>query len=143
MVNAIKVQQEILKSPSPIGGTLPDGKVYLSFDGVAAFVLMEEACKIDLKKIKQMDFIKYFSNIGSAKAVLATGTIKTIMMGKSKQLKCAEFQDGDGELVYIQEKYLKYFDKNTSFKCSGYYMFAVDQHDDVCGLICTVRNYKK
>lgn len=80
MVNAIKVQQEILNHPLSAGGTLPDGRVYLSFDGTVAFVLLEQACKIDLKKIEQKDYNKYFSENANAKAVWATGTTK--MLGK-------------------------------------------------------------
>ncbi len=141
MVDIIKVQQEILKSPLSGGGTLPDGRVYLSFDGVSAFVMLEASCKIDLKKIEQRDYNKYFSESANAKAVWATGTTK--MLGKNQQWECAEFQTGDGELVYIQKKYLKYFDKKTSFRYSKNVLFAFDQHDNVCGLICTVRNDKK
>lgn len=136
MVNEIKVQQEIIKSPLSAGGTLPDGRVYISFDGVAAFVICEEACKIDLKKIKQANYRDHFSGANDAKEAYATGTTK--MVGKKQQWECAEFQTGDGELIYIQKKYLKYFDKKTSFGAlnSKKFLYAFDQYDKVCGLIC-------
>ncbi len=140
MVNEIKVQQEVIKSPLSTGGTLSDGRQYISFDGVAAFIIRDENLKVDLKKLKQVDYRDYFAAANDAKEARATGTTKII--GKNPQRECAEFQTGDGELVYIQKKYLKYFDRNTSFRVlqSKYVMYAFDQYDELCGLICTVQN---
>ena len=82
-MNAIKLQQDIIKecnrpqSTVRVGG-LVDGRIAVTLDGHAAYILYEPSFLLDKSKIKDMDFQKIFGEVSEAKEIYPTGvTVET------------------------------------------------------------------
>ena len=115
-MNEIKVQQDVLAltqtSYRVQFGGLNDGRMGVTIDGFAAYIIYSDNVFLDIRKFQTIDLQKIFDDVFKAKDIIPTGT----HICKSKDT-FIEFKNDD-TTAYFNEKLFKYFDSKKKLTYS-------------------------
>lgn len=130
----IKVQQDVLalaQTPHRVRfGRLNDGRMGVTIDGYAVYIIYSENLLLNTKKFQTMDLQKIFDDIYNAKDIIPTG----VSINKLNEFK------NDETTAYFNEKLFKYFDskKKMSYKYHKTKLF-VFENGELVGVVLETR----
>ena len=108
----IKVQQDVLAltqtSYRVQFGGLKDGRMGVTIDGIAVYIIYSDNVFLDTSKFQTIDLQKIFDDVFEAKDIVPTG----ISMNNLKEFK------NDDTTAYFNEKLFKYFDSKKKLTYS-------------------------
>ena len=112
----IKVQQDVLalaQTPNRVRfGRLNDGRMGVTIDGFAAYIIYSDNVFLDTRKFQTIDLQKIFDDIYNAKDIVPTGVSILKMKDTLKEFK------NDDTTAYFNEKLFKYFDSKKKLTYS-------------------------
>ena len=112
----IKVQQDVLalaQTPNRVRfGKLNDGRMGVTIDGFAAYIIYSGNLLLDTSKFQTIDLQKIFDDIYNAKDIIPTGVSILKMKDTLKEFK------NDDTTAYFNEKLFKYFDSKKKLTYS-------------------------
>ena len=129
----IKVQQDVLALANKNRvrfGKLNDGRMGVTIDAFAVYIIYSDNLLLDTSKFLTMDFQKFFDDVSEAKDIFPTG----ISMNKLNEFK------NDETTAYFNEKLFKYFDskKKMSYKYHKTKLF-VFENGELVGMVLETR----
>ena len=130
----IKVQQDVLalaQTPHRVQfGRLNDGRMGVTIDGFAAYIIYSDNVFLDTRKFQTIDLQKIFDDIYNAKDIIPTGVSILKMKDTLKEFK------NDDTTAYFNEKLFKYFDskKKISYKYHKTKLF-IFENGELVGLV--------
>ena len=108
----IKVQQDVLalaQTPHRVRfGRLNDGRMGVTIDGFAAYIIYSDNVFLDTRKFQTIDLQKIFDDVFKAKDIIPTG----VSINKLNEFK------NDETTAYFNEKLFKYFDSKKKLTYS-------------------------
>lgn len=134
----IKLQQDILTmahTPNRVRfGKLNDGRMGVTIDGVAVYIVYNDNVFIDTTKFLTIDLQKFFDDVEEAKDIIPTGVSILKMKDTLKEFK------NDETTAYFNEKLFKYFDskKKLSYSYRKTKLF-VFENGELVGLVLETR----
>ena len=134
----IKVQQDVLalaQTPHRVRfGGLNDGRMGVTIDGFAAYIIYSDNVFLDTTKFQTIDLQKIFDDIYNAKDIVPTG----VHICKSKDT-FIEFKNDD-TTAYFNEKLFKYFDSKKKLTYSYHKTkLFVFENGELVGLVLESR----
>ena len=112
----IKVQQDVLAltqtSYRVQFGGLKDGRMGVTIDSIAAYIIYSDNVFLDTSKFRTIDLQKIFDDVFKAKDIIPTGV--SILKLKDTFI---EFKNDD-TTAYFNEKLFKYFDSKKKLTYS-------------------------
>ena len=112
----IKVQQDVLalaQTPHRIRfGRLNDGRMGVTIDGFAAYIIYSDNVFLDTRKFQTIDLQKIFDDVFKAKDIIPTGVSILKLKDTLKEFK------NDDTTAYFNEKLFKYFDSKKKLTYS-------------------------
>lgn len=114
-----------------------DGKIYIT-DSYVVWILNEEDFIFDINKFKTVNIKSIVDNVENKELLNA---IKSNEFSKEKNVVYSKLVCEDIE-VTINEKYLKCFNENCTFKVvNAITPVLVYENDNLVGLICPIKKY--
>ena len=134
----IKVQQDVLalaQTPHRVRfGGLNDGRMGVTIDGFAAYIIYSDNLLLDTTKFQTIDLQKIFDDISNAKYIVPTG----VHICKSKDT-FIEFKNDD-TTAYFNEKLFKYFDSKKKLTYSYHKTkLFIFENGELVGLVLETR----
>lgn len=134
----IKVQQDVLalaQTPHRVRfGKLNDGRMGVTIDGFAAYIIYSDNVFLDTRKFQTIDLQKIFDDAVEAKDIVPTG----VHICKSKDT-LIEFKNDD-TTAYFNEKLFKYFDSKKKLTYSYHKTkLFVFENGELVGLVLESR----
>ena len=134
----IKVQQDVLalaQTPHRVRfGRLNDGRMGVTIDGFAAYIIYSDNVFLDTRKFQTIDLQKIFDDVFEAKDIIPTGVSILKLKDTLKEFK------NDDTTAYFNEKLFKYFDSKKkltySYHKSKLFVF---ENDELVGLVLETR----
>ena len=112
----IKVQQDVLtltQTPHRVRlGRLNDGRMGVTIDGFAAYIIYSDNVFLDTTKFQTIDLQKIFDDVVEAKDIIPTGVSILKLKDTLKEFK------NDETTAYFNEKLFKYFDSKKKLTYS-------------------------
>lgn len=112
----IKVQQDVLalaQTPHRVRfGRLNDGRMGVTIDGFAAYIIDSGNVFLDTRKFQTIDLQKIFDDVFEAKDIIPTGVSILKLKDTLKEFK------NDDTTAYFNEKLFKYFDSKKKLTYS-------------------------
>ena len=112
----IKVQQDVLalvQTPHRARfGRLNDGRMGVTIDGFAAYIIYSDNVFLDTRKFQTIDLQKIFDDVFEAKDIIPTGVSILKLKDTLKEFK------NDDTTAYFNEKLFKYFDSKKKLTYS-------------------------
>ena len=112
----IKVQQDVLalaQTPHRVRfGKLNDGRMGVTIDGFAAYIIYSDNVFLDIRKFQTIDLQKIFNDVFEAKDIIPTGVSILKLKDTLKEFK------NDDTTAYFNEKLFKYFDSKKKLTYS-------------------------
>ena len=112
----IKVQQDVLalaQTPHRVRfGGLNDGRMGVTIDGFAAYIIYSDNVFLDTRKFQTIDLQKIFDDVFEAKDIIPTGVSILKLKDTLKEFK------NDDTTAYFNEKLFKYFDSKKKLTYS-------------------------
>ena len=112
----IKVQQDVLalaQTPHRVRfGRLNDGRMGVTIDGFAAYIIYSDNVFLDTRKFQTTDLQKIFDDVFEAKDIIPTGVSILKLKDTLKEFK------NDDTTAYFNEKLFKYFDSKKKLTYS-------------------------
>lgn len=112
----IKVQQDVLalaQTPHRVRfGRLNDGRMGVTIDGFAAYIIYSDNVFLDTSKFQTIDLQKIFDDAFEAKDIIPTGVSILKLKDTLKEFK------NDDTTAYFNEKLFKYFDSKKKLTYS-------------------------
>ena len=112
----IKVQQDVLalaQTPHRVRfGRLNDGRMGVTIDGFAAYIIYSDNVFLDTSKFQTIDLQKIFDDAFEAKDIIPTGVSILKLKDTLKEFK------NDDTTTYFNEKLFKYFDSKKKLTYS-------------------------
>ena len=112
----IKVQQDVLalaQTPHRVRfGRLNDGRMGVTIDGFAAYIIYSDNVFLDIRKFQTIDLQKIFDDVFKAKDIIPTGVSILKLKDTLKEFK------NDDTTAYFNEKLFKYFDSKKKLTYS-------------------------
>ena len=134
----IKVQQDVLalaQTPHRVRfGRLNDGRMGVTIDGFAAYIIYSDNVFLDTRKFQTIDLQKIFDDVFKAKDIIPTGVSILKLKDTLKEFK------NDDTTAYFNEKLFKYFDskKKLTYSYHKNKMF-VFENGELVGLVLESR----
>ena len=134
----IKVQQDVLalaQTPNRVRfGRLNDGRMGVTIDGFAAYIIYSHNVFLDTTKFQTIDLQKIFDDVFEAKDIIPTGVSILKMKDTLKEFK------NDDTTAYFNEKLFKYFDSKKKLTY-GYHKtkLFVFENGELVGLVLESR----
>lgn len=130
----IKVQQDVLalaQTPHRVRfGKLNDGRMGVTIDGFAAYIIYSDNVFLDTRKFQTIDLQKIFDDVYNAKDIVPTG----ISINNLKEFK------NDDTTAYFNEKLFKYFDSKKKLTYSYHKTkLFVFENGELVGLVLESR----
>ena len=130
----IKVQQDVLalaQTPHRVRfGRLNDGRMGVTIDGFAAYIIYSDNVFLDTRKFQTIDLQKIFDDVYNAKDIVPTG----ISMNNLNEFK------NDDTTAYFNEKLFKYFDSKKKLTYSYHKTkLFVFENGELVGLVLESR----
>ena len=133
-----KVQQDVLalaQTPHRVRfGRLNDGRMGVTIDGFAAYIIYSDNVFLDTRKFQTIDLQKIFDDVFEAKDIIPTGVSILKLKDTLKEFK------NDDTTAYFNEKLFKYFDSKKkltySYHKSKLFVF---ENDELVGLVLETR----
>ena len=134
----IKVQQDVLalaQTPHRVRfGRLNDGRMGVTIDGSAAYIIYSDNVFLDTRKFQTIDLQKIFDDIYNAKDIIPTGVSILKMKDTLKEFK------NDDTTAYFNEKLFKYFDSKKKLTYSYHKTkLFVFENGELVGLVLETR----
>ena len=134
----IKVQQDVLalaQTPHRVRfGRLNDGRMGVTIDGFAAYIIYSDNVFLDTSKFQTIDLQKIFDDIYNAKDIVPTGISILKMKDSLKEFK------NDDTTAYFNEKLFKYFDSKKKLTYSYHKTkLFVFENGELVGLVLESR----
>ena len=134
----IKVQQDVLalaQTPHRVRfGKLNDGRMGVTIDGFAAYIIYSDNVFLDTRKFSTIDLQKIFDDVVEAKDIIPTG----VHICKSKDT-FIEFKNDD-TTAYFNEKLFKYFDSKKKLTYSYHKTkLFIFENGELVGLVLETR----
>ena len=134
----IKVQQDVLalaQTPHRVRfGRLNDGRMGVTIDGIAVYIIYSDNVFLDTSKFKTIDLQKIFDDIYNAKDIIPTGVSILKMKDTLKEFK------NDDTTAYFNEKLFKYFDSKKKLTYSYHKTkLFVFENGELVGLVLESR----
>ena len=112
----IKGQQDVLalaQTPHRVRfGRLNDGRMGVTIDGFAAYIIYSDNVFLDTRKFQTIDLQKIFDDVFEAKDIIPTGVSILKLKDTLKEFK------NDDTTTYFNEKLFKYFDSKKKLTYS-------------------------
>ena len=134
----IKVQQDVLalaQTPHRVRfGGLNDGRMGVTIDGFAVYIIYRDNVFLDTSKFSTFDFQKILDDVVKAKDIIPTG----VHICKSKDT-FIEFKNNE-TTAYFNEKLFKYFDskKKVTYSYHKTKLFVFES-GELVGLVLETR----
>ena len=133
----IKVQQDVLalaQTPNRVRfGRLNDGRMGVTIDGFAAYIIYSDNVFLDTTKFQTIDLQKIFDDVFEAKDIIPTGVSILKLKDTLKEFK------NDDTTAYFNEKLFKYFDsKKLTYSYHKTKLF-VFENGELVGLVLETR----
>ena len=137
----IKVQQDVLalaQTPHRVRfGRLNDGRMGVTIDGFAAYIIYSDNVFLDIRKFQTIDLQKIFDDVFKAKDIIPTGVSILKLKDTLKEFK------NDDTTAYFNEKLFKYFDSKKKLTYSYHKTkLFVFENGEVVGLVLESREKK-
>ena len=134
----IKVQQNVLalaQTPNRVRiGRLNDGRMGVTIDGVAVYIIYIDNVFLDTTKFQTIDLQKIFDDIYNAKDIVPTGVSILKLKDTLKEFK------NDDTTAYFNEKLFKYFDSKKKLTYSYHKTkLFVFENGELVGLVLESR----
>ena len=134
----IKVQQDVLalaQTPHRVRfGRLNDGRMGVTIDGFAVYIIYSDNVFLDTSKFKTIDLQKIFDDICNAKDIIPTGVSILKLKDTLKEFK------NDDTTAYFNEKLFKYFDSKKKLTYSYHKTkLFVFENGELVGLVLETR----
>ena len=134
----IKVQQDVLalaQTPHRVQfGRLNDGRMGVTIDGFAAYIIYSDNVFLDTRKFQTIDLQKIFDDVFEAKDIIPTGVSILKLKDTLKEFK------NDDTTAYFNEKLFKYFDSKKKLTYSYHKTkLFVFENGEVVGLVLESR----
>ena len=134
----IKVQQDVLalaQTPHRVRfGRLNDGRMGVTIDGFAAYIIYSDNVFIDTRKFQTIDLQKIFDDVFEAKDIIPTGVSILKLKDTLKEFK------NDDTTAYFNEKLFKYFDSKKKLTYSYHKTkLFVFENGELVGLVLESR----
>ena len=134
----IKVQQNVLalaQTPNRVRiGRLNDGRMGVTIDGVAVYIIYIDNVFLDTTKFQTIDLQKIFDDIYNAKDIVPTGVSILKLKDTLKEFK------NDDTTAYFNEKLFKYFDSKKKLTYSYHKnKLFVFENGELVGLVLETR----
>ena len=134
----IKVQQDVLamaQNPYRVRfGRLNDGRMGVTIDGFAAYIIYSDNVFLDTSKFKTIDLQKIFGDVFEAKDIIPTGVSILKLKDTLKEFK------NDDTTAYFNEKLFKYFDSKKTLTYSYHKnKLFVFENGELVGLVFETR----
>ena len=134
----IKVQQDVLalaQTPHRVRfGRLNDGRMGVTIDGFAAYIIYSDNVFLDTTKFQTIDLQKIFDDIYNAKDIIPTGVSILKLKDTLKEFK------NDDTTAYFNEKLFKYFDSKKKLTYSYHKTkLFVFENGELVGLVLESR----
>ena len=134
----IKVQQDVLalaQTPHRVRfGKLNDGRMGVTIDGFAAYIIYSDNVFLDIRKFQTIDLQKIFNDVFEAKDIIPTGVSILKLKDTLKEFK------NDDTTAYFNEKLFKYFDSKKKLTYSYHKTkLFVFENGELVGLVLESR----
>ena len=134
----IKVQQDVLalaQTPHRVRfGRLNDGRMGVTIDGFAAYIIYSDNVFLDTRKFSTIDLQKIFDDVFEAKDIIPTGVSILKLKDTLKEFK------NDDTTAYFNEKLFKYFDSKKKLTYSYHKTkLFVFENGELVGLVLESR----
>ena len=134
----IKVQQDVLalaQTPHRVRfGRLNDGRMGVTIDGFAAYIIYSDNVFLDIRKFQTIDLQKIFDDVFEAKDIIPTGVSILKLKDTLKEFK------NDDTTAYFNEKLFKYFDSKKKLTYSYHKTkLFVFENGELVGLVLESR----
>ena len=134
----IKVQQDVLvlaQTPNRVRfGRLKDGRMGVTIDGFAAYIIYSDNVFLDTRKFQTIDLQKIFDDVFEAKDIIPTGVSILKLKDTLKEFK------NDDTTAYFNEKLFKYFDSKKKLTYSYHKTkLFVFENGELVGLVLESR----
>ena len=134
----IKVQQDVLalaQTPHRVRfGRLNDGRMGVTIDGFAAYIIYSDNVFLDTRKFQTIDLQKIFDDVFEAKDIIPTGVSILKLKDTLKEFK------NDDTTAYFNEKLFKYFDSKKKLTYSYHKTkLFVFENGELVGLVLESR----
>ena len=134
----IKVQQDVLalvQTPNRVRfGMLKDGRMGVTIDGIAVYIIYSDNVFIDTTKFQTIDLQKIFDDIYNSKDIVPTGVSTLKLKDTLKEFK------NDDTTAYFNEKLFKYFDSKKKLTYSYHKnKLFVFENGELVGLVLETR----
>ena len=134
----IKVQQDVLvlaQTPNRVRfGRLNDGRMGVTIDGFAAYIIYSDNVFLDTRKFQTIDLQKIFDDVFEAKDIIPTGVSILKLKDTLKEFK------NDDTTAYFNEKLFKYFDSKKKLTYSYHKnKLFVFENGELVGLVLESR----
>ena len=134
----IKVQQDVLAltqtSYRVQFGGLKDGRMGVTIDGIAVYIIYSDNVFLDTSKFKTIDLQKIFDDVFEAKDIIPTGVSILKLKDTLKEFK------NDDTTAYFNEKLFKYFDSKKKLTYSYHKTkLFVFENGELVGLVLESR----
>lgn len=134
----IKVQQDVLalaQTPHRVRfGRLNDGRMGVTIDGFAAYIIYSDNVFLDTRKFQTIDLQKIFDDVFEAKDIIPTGVSILKLKDALKEFK------NDDTTAYFNEKLFKYFDSKKKLTYSYHKTkLFVFENGELVGLVLESR----
>ena len=134
----IKVQQDVLalaQTPHRVRfGRLNDGRMGVTIDGFAAYIIYSDNVFLDARKFQTIDLQKIFDDVFEAKDIIPTGVSILKLKDTLKEFK------NDDTTAYFNEKLFKYFDSKKKLTYSYHKTkLFVFENGELVGLVLESR----
>ena len=134
----IKVQQDVLalaQTPHRVRfGRLNDGRMGVTIDGFAAYIIYSDNVFLDTRKFQTIDLQKIFDDVFKAKDIIPTGVSILKLKDTLKEFK------NDDTTAYFNEKLFKYFDSKKKLTYSYHKTkLFVFENGELVGLVLESR----
>ena len=134
----IKVQQDVLalaQTPHRVRfGRLNDGRMGVTIDGFAAYIIYSGNVFLDTSKFQKFDLQKLFDDVVEAKDIIPTGVSILKLKDTLKEFK------NDDTTAYFNEKLFKYFDSKKKLTYSYHKTkLFVFENGELVGVILETR----
>ena len=134
----IKVQQDVLalaQTPHRVRfGRLNDGRMGVTIDGFAAYIIYSDNVFLDTRKFQTIDLQKIFDDVFKAKDIIPTGVSILKLKDTLKEFK------NDDTTAYFNEKLFKYFDSKKKLTYSYHKTkLFIFENGELVGLVLETR----
>ena len=134
----IKVQQDVLalaQTSHRVGfGRLNDGRMGVTIDGFAAYIIYSDNVFLDTRKFQTIDLQKIFDDVFEAKDIIPTAVSILKLKDTLKEFK------NDDTTAYFNEKLFKYFDSKKKLTYSYHKTkLFVFENGELVGLVLESR----